>query len=471
VHLILRLLLALPLLMLAAGCSGSSANKAGGQEETTLILTLANGNATGDFDVGEWVQAVEQLSGGSIRLDVKSNWRTGERDGEAATIRDVRSGRVDLAKVPARAWRTAGVSSFDALSAPFLVTSYDLERRVVSGQLSARMLRGVDAVGVVGVALLPGELQRPVGVTRDLLGPRSYEGATIAVRSELAGTVMRALEARARGAVGRLDLAAIDGAEMNLFSLDIDQYFRQAQSATTNVVLWPRALTIVMNRDAYRELTLEQQAILRKAADAALPAIAQRLRTAERGAVASACRHRFRFVTASTADIDELQQSVHGVYERLLTDSTTRAVLRRIEAIKGKAAEAERLPSCPRSGGTSTVSSPLDGTWRSSATRPEFVAAHPLPGEFPDDNYGTYTLRLLHGRFEMRNSRFPGAAGSGRFSRNGDVVTFSPGGTVEQGAGETWRYRWTLYRGTLVLRRISDVGPTAFVVNPWQRLK
>jgi hypothetical protein len=331
------------------------------------------------------------------------------------------------------------------------------------------MLRGVERTSVVGIALLPGELQRLVGVTRDLLGPRSYDRATVDVRSEIAVAVMRALGARPRHAVGRLELAAVDGAEANIFSLDIDEYFRHARSMTTNVVLWPRALTIVMNRDAYGKLSSEQRAILREAADAALPKTMQRLRTAERGALASVCRHRFRFVSASAAAVAELRRSVGAVYGRLLRERTTRELLERIEDVKGAATVVDRIPACPAGVGTSAAGSPLDGTWHSSATRAEFVAAHPLPGEFPDDNYGSHTLTLRSGRFGIRNARFPREKGYGSFSVNGDVIIFKPGGTVEAGAGETWRYRWTLYRGKLVLRRISDVGPTAFVVNPWQQ--
>ena len=56
---------------------------------------------------------------------------------------------------------------FDALIAPFLVTTYELERRVLSGPLAVEMLRGVEQAGLIGVALVPGELERPVGVTRD----------------------------------------------------------------------------------------------------------------------------------------------------------------------------------------------------------------------------------------------------------------------------------------------------------------
>ena len=469
-----RLLVGLALAALGAsavGCHGSSANRAGGGAKNgPLILTLANGNP-GDTDVGEWVQAVERLSHGSIRIDIRGIWRQGQRDAEAAIIRDVQLGRADAGVAPARAWDAVGVRSFDPLLAPFLVSSYELERRVASGAVGAKMLRGVSQIGVIGLALLPGELERPLGVVRNLLGPASYAGANVAVRSELAALSMRALGGRPRLVHGQAELSGFDGAEISLFSLDIDRYYRQAHSVTGNVVLWPRATTIVMNRNAYERLEPGQRAILREAAAAALPAVLHRLRTAELGALESVCRRRFTFLAASATDIDGLRAAVRPLYERLESNPATHLPMRRIEAMKRASSALERVPACPRGRvGLATVS-PLEGIWHSSATQGQFVTAHPSPGEAADQNYGDYTLTLQHGRFEFRISRVPGLAGVGRFSVSGDVVTFVPGGSTGQGAGEIWKYRWNLYRGVLVFRRTSTPGPTALIVKPWRRVK
>ncbi len=454
----------------AAGCHGASENKAGGRVTKPLVLTLANGDPD-DIDVGEWVQAVQRLSGGAIRIDIRSNWRQGQGAAVRATISDIRRGRVDLGKVPARAWDAVGVRSFNALLAPFLVSSYRLERQIASGSLGEKMLAGVGQVGVVGLALVPGELQHPVGVTRDLVGPPSYAGARIAVRSHPAAVGLRALGGRPQLVQGPTDLSMFDGAEISLFSLDIDRYYRQTHSVTTNVVLWPRAMTIAMNKNAYERLSPGQRAILHKAAVVAIPAVMRRLRTTERGAVESACSKRVAFVSASAGDTVALRAAVRPVYGQLEHDPSTGALLRQIAALRVRGAAVERVPAClGRRAGAAAVS-PLDGTWLSSATRSQFAAAHPSPGEAPDQNYGNYTLILGQGRFRLRNSRFPGDAGFGRVSLTGSVITFVPGGAAEQGAGEIWKYRWNLYRGTLVLRRFNNVGPTAFVVNPWRHAK
>ena len=74
------------------------------------------------------------------------------------------------------------------------------------------------------------------------------------------------------------------------------------------------------------------------------------------------------------------------------------------------------------------------------------------------DNCGDITLVLdANGRFEMLNDRYPGEPiGIGTWTARGDVLSIHAGGSGRMGAGETWRYRWTLFRGSLVLRRLTE---------------
>ena len=166
---------------LLAGC-GASTNKAtGAREVKPVVLSLANPQP-GDLDIGEWLQAVERLSRGAVRVEVRGDWRRGEVQSDRGTVSDLRAGRVDLAKINARAWDTVGVDSFQALDAPLLIDSFGLQERVLTGPLGASMLAGVRAAGVEPVAVFPGELRRPLGVSRDLLGPGDYHGAVIGGR-------------------------------------------------------------------------------------------------------------------------------------------------------------------------------------------------------------------------------------------------------------------------------------------------
>ena len=155
------------LAMVAAGCSGSTANKAGGsrhQRSSPLVLRLVTGDSSSGAP--EFAAAVERLSGGSLQIEIRVQ-RVSQVNYERFTVEDVRAGKAELALVGARVWDTMGATSFRALVAPFLVDSLALEQRVLAGPLAARMLAGLDRAGVVGLAILPGPLRRQLGPQDD----------------------------------------------------------------------------------------------------------------------------------------------------------------------------------------------------------------------------------------------------------------------------------------------------------------
>jgi TRAP-type C4-dicarboxylate transport system substrate-binding protein len=455
---------------LLAGCDSSTNKATGAREVEPVMLTLANWQ-TGDADVGEWVQAVERLSEGEMRIEVRGGWRRGQVETDRGTLRDVRSGRVDLGHIAARAWDTLGVDSFRALDAPLLIDSLPLEEQVLAGPLGAAMLAGVEGAGVEPVALLPGALRRPVGVSRDLLGPDDYRGALIGLRpSGTHAETLRVLGARVTGVPSVVPLTGLDGTESDLATMDFDRYDRQARSATADVVLWPRPSTIVMNREAWDALTEEQREVITDAGHAAVGPAMTREREAERGAARSLCDRGLELVRAGASEVAALRLSVEPVIRELERDRDTREALERIRELKAEA-PAEPVPACGDGGGgqPAPVPAELQGTWEVAVTHGEIAAAPRLPGEAVEDNWGDFTLVLgADGDFELLNDRYPGPVGLGTWSARGDLLTFTPGGTVEQGAGETWRYRWTLFRGTLALRRLGT-GPTALTVAPLRR--
>src|SRR5215471_8995764 len=171
--------------LLGAGCDNHHLDKAGGSApEKPLVLRLAAHDD--DYAYGNFAAAVARLSGGSMRISVVPDWRvTGDRreiDYEAATVSDVRRGRIPLGIVGVRVWDLLGVDSFQALLAPFLVDTLALERRALASPPAARALAGVERKGVIGIALLPGRLRRPLGITRPLIRPQDYRDAMIGIR-------------------------------------------------------------------------------------------------------------------------------------------------------------------------------------------------------------------------------------------------------------------------------------------------
>ena len=184
------------MVLAASACSGSNVDKAGGtRTEPPVVLTLAN-HEEGPQDVQYWVEEVQRRSGGSLRIQVTNRWRDQEFAYDKATIADVQAGKVQLAKVNARVYDTVGVDSFQALVAPFLIDNHPLQRRVLESDLMGEMLAGTGKLGLVGLAVLPTRLRKPLGVSRPLVTVEDYRGARVGTREgEVAKATFAALGA------------------------------------------------------------------------------------------------------------------------------------------------------------------------------------------------------------------------------------------------------------------------------------
>lgn len=108
---------------------------------------------------------------GRLRIEFKPAWRPGDPDAERGTIEDVKAGKADMAWVGARVFDRLEVTSFQALLAPLLVDSYELEGRVFESGIPTNMLEGVEELGVVGIGVLPGPMRMLLGVSHPFLQP------------------------------------------------------------------------------------------------------------------------------------------------------------------------------------------------------------------------------------------------------------------------------------------------------------
>ena len=167
----------------------AGADKAGGSDEP-VVLRLANTNGQLDFTpaVVDFVDRVEELSGGDLRIEAVDEWGDFASDAEQQVVKDVAAGEVDLGWVGTRVFDTLDVKSFQALTAPMLIDSYALESAVIESGITEQMMRGLDDLGVAGLGVLPDGLRKPIGVT----GPDPRPGG-------LAGDHLRHLEVERPG--------------------------------------------------------------------------------------------------------------------------------------------------------------------------------------------------------------------------------------------------------------------------------
>ncbi|MDX6689486.1 MAG: TRAP-type transport system periplasmic protein [Solirubrobacteraceae bacterium] len=340
----------------ASGCFGGSSGRAGGAiKSKTAVLTIASHEPRANLT--DWINAVQRLSHGSLRIKVSNNWRSSQADYEKATIADVRARKVDLASIPARAYDTVGVNSFQGLLAPFLIDNYALQRKVLAGDLPDKILAGVKPLGVVGVGLLPGPLQSILSIGTPMLGPFDFRGQPIAIEpSKLAGSTFRALGTTTNAPPSgsgddnirrnglELDLVAIVANRANQITAD--------ETLTSNVMFWPRVTSVVVNDKTYAALSAQQRRALTNAARVALAPATQRLVRDEHQALGVICSsgaahpHGFEFLAAPPTDLAALRRTVEPVYQQLQQDPVTSSVIAAADTLKRHITR-PRSPACP----------------------------------------------------------------------------------------------------------------------------
>jgi TRAP-type C4-dicarboxylate transport system substrate-binding protein len=446
------------LIVPATACSGSGTDKAGGsrhgQKTTPLTLTLLSGDS---LYAPEYADAVERLSHGSMRIQIKVGGN--QPDYERGTVRLVRSGHEELGAVGARVWDTLGVTTFRALVAPFLVDNLALEQRVLESPRISRMLDGVDRAGVVGLAVLPGPLRRPLGLGRPLAGPDDYQGAAIAIRfGSVARATFEALGATTEGYnVGVLPSAA-DGAELDLNTIAENGFDTGAKTITSNVVFWPRPQTIFANRQVYDLLTAAQRQILRRAGRVALAPEITRIVRDDKEALSAICaRNAVSLAGASAAQLAALRRAVRPVFVDLERDRFTKAAI--AEITKQRHGHATDVVRCPSVASTAAASR-LEGRWQVTAGLDDLLAAGAPPDQ-AERQRGVATLELAGGRWTF-TEHHNGFVWRGRYAVRGDALHLTIVGCRATAdvcfPGVTASFKWSVYRDRLSLEQVSGVA-------------
>jgi TRAP-type C4-dicarboxylate transport system substrate-binding protein len=468
----------------AQGCGGGGADKAGGSKPgEPVVLTMANSNGDAT-ELGPFAAAVARLSGGTLRIRFENAWRGGQADYESGLIRDVAAGKADLGWAGSRAFDDVGVTSLDALHAPLLIDSFDLQRRVLASPLAGRMLAGLEPLGVTGLGILPGPMRHPAGAV-PLAGPSDYRGRTIALnRSEVGALSLRALGAQPHDIARGGPIKGYDGVEQQIGSIEGNAYDDSAPYLTANVTLWPRPIVLFANPRSLRRLSEHQRDALRDAVRTATPGVVAIERAQDKESGANLCRKGRTFVVASAREIAALRTAVQPVYDRLSRDATTKTAIAQITAMRAAAPDAAQreAPTCTQSTAPSvgSAASPIDGRYRFTIDKAELEAISP-PGEpVAEENYGGFEWVIDHGRFawHQRNGSAAWEDTTGTYEVHGEIVKFTVGhveglhpNNATAKRGEQFTFRWSRYRDQLTLRAVDGaVSPPGLTLKPWRRL-
>ncbi len=343
--------------LLAAACSSSGEEPSPTQPPTSepIVLRLGTADPRGRPDtpvVERFAEAVEGLSDGGMRIEVV--WAAAgpsgpSSGGEQGVVGLVQDGELDLGWVGARVWDTLGVTSFQALQAPFLITDQELLTEVLASPMAGEMMAGLDDAGVVGLGMFPDGLRYPLGYAAPMASLEDIDGAAIRlVPSEATESLIRALGGRpVYGLNGdELDAAIaagdVDGTEVSLglapsFAQDVAPH----SVITGNVVLFPRVNTLFAGPELMTSLSEDQRAILAAAVEEA-QAIATELATEDARAF---CDRGGEIVDASSAEVAAMERAAQPVYRTLEADPATKAFIDEIRGLKEGQAPAD-APSC-----------------------------------------------------------------------------------------------------------------------------
>ncbi len=386
---------------LAAGAGGCTlVDRAGGDAaDPVTTLTFAQPNDEPPEQLKAWADQVEEASDGSLTIDFKNAWRAGQTDYETGTIADVKAGEVDLAWVGARVFDRVGVTDFQALLAPMLVDSHELQAAVFEEGIAQEMLAGVQDAGVTGVGVLPGPMRKMLGVHNPLLGPDDFRGAVVGMQdSALSQTAMETLGATAKAEPSGAKLDGLDAYEQQLASIQGNGYVVQAHYVTANLDLWPRALVLVANPDTFDALSDEQQAVLEKAStDAVLPAL-QASQAEDDDAVQPLCQQGMSLVEATDEQLDVLATAWQPLYDELATDPDTADWLDRIRALKESVGAPPHTAACSSGEGVSDGDDPVAGDYVATIDwRTVDVPHECMPGPPEGSGKNVYELSLHDG--------------------------------------------------------------------------
>lgn len=188
---------------------------------------------------------------------------------EIQLLDDVRTGVVDMASISSAIWDTADITAFQALQAPFLITSYGLEDAVLNGPIGEDMIAAANeqAGDLVVLAIHEGGLRKPLGV-EPLVSLADFRGATIrAPQSDVLAEGLRAIGANAEPlplpeVYQALKNGTVDGMEANLGLIFTEKLDEVAKNVTANINFWPFPTILAINKAKYDSLSDDQRAAL-----------------------------------------------------------------------------------------------------------------------------------------------------------------------------------------------------------------
>jgi TRAP-type C4-dicarboxylate transport system substrate-binding protein len=477
----IRIVLTAGLVALAVG-AGTSLAGPPGKTGSKITLTLAGTEDRGrpSIDIAEAFAArVKALSKGSIVVKIAydtggSHQTTTIGVQEGNLVRLVRGAKVQLAIVPSRAFDFEGITSFEAIQAPFLVTTERGMDRLTQGTLAVRLQSGLPRLGLSGLGLVPEGLRRPFGFAKPLVSPADFAGIGFGANgSKPLLNLMRELGAKQIALTGPAWERAVYngkvvGADSSLI-LAADGAIPRIGFTAGNLVFFPKIDALVANSGVLKRLSAKQVSLLRQAA-ASARAWAIGALTEQKGRAAY-CKAGGTIVTAPATSITALRAKAAPVLAAMRRDPLTRSLIAEIGASSSSAggvAPCHPTGSLETRGPTVTKVIPA-GVYRRTVTEHQLLAAGASPSD-AKGNGGTWTLTVTADGYQRihidspypektvtcdKHKMYIAQPTSPKPAKRGLVAIAMSG----NGCGGGFGVAWKLVPGGILFTRVSAADP------------
>lgn len=321
------------------GSPPDTGDKTGGRTGP-ITITVVDSQPAGkpsNLPLAEFASEVASRSGGSMIVTVVAD-ELGDAippSSDAEVIDGVKNGAFEMAVVPARAWSDAGITSFRALQAPFLIETDAHAAAIVSDDgIAAQLFRGLAGAGVTGLVLYPEGLRHLFGIGAPILTTGDVAGQQIrTIRTTGTDAIIEALggvpiEAESDALASGIADGTIRGVESS-FSLVTSM--PELPIATGNVVPYAKVNSLVVNDGFWTSLSDGQRTIIQDAANATRAwAIDNLVKDAD--AAARYCETGGSVVLADPASVDQFRAAASEVIADLAKDAPTDALMTTMRA-------------------------------------------------------------------------------------------------------------------------------------------
>jgi TRAP-type C4-dicarboxylate transport system substrate-binding protein len=358
--------------MTIAALPAHAADRGGDPEVVRFAMAVADapGGPT-EAAVRDLAARVGESSDGTLVIEPTFGIGDSHELGFEVGVADlVLHGAYDLALTPSRAWALAGVSSLQALEAPFLIDNDALARAVATSQVADEALAAMGP-SVVGLAMWPDGLRRlfsfpPSG--RTFRSPADVAGAVIlAPASAVTEALITALGAELYGGKpysfrvypGELtadaDRGVISGADVGT---SLARFPRPDAEGAVDLVVSAEYQVLAANAAAWARLSDTQRNILEQAARQTARWAADRLVSDAEAALGHCANGGTLYVAGSDA-VDVFREAVAPVRETLAREPFTARLIADIDALKAVTPTSHRAEPC---GPTRAVGYPVSDT-------------------------------------------------------------------------------------------------------------